>query len=149
ATAEEVEMDTTAFFGSEGALPIGRDSIATPMVRYDNRTGDFYLRRHSVAGWYFIAVKVGANSGLREGNPVTVTIDLTVAGEPDPGPIYQNATDGGVFGESGKSSASPESADDPAPVAATQQEAESSALPILGVILGAGGLVAVLIGSGV
>ncbi len=49
-----------------------------------------------MAGWYYLAVKVGSNTGLRKGASVPVTIDLTVAGEPEPGPTYENATDGGL-----------------------------------------------------
>lgn len=147
--AEEIAMDTAAYLGDATVLPFDGHPLATVPVRYDNRNGDLDQRRQSVAGWYYLAVKVGSNPGLRKGASVPVTIDLTVAGEPEPGPTYENATDGGVFGESGKPSASPANSDDPAPVAATQQEAESSALPILAAILGAGGLVVVLIGAGV
>ncbi|WP_067861018.1 vWA domain-containing protein [Nocardia shimofusensis] len=146
--AEDLAMHTTAFLGEEDSLPRSGDPISTAPVRYDNRTGDFDLRKQSVAGWYYIAVKVGVNSGLRAGSPVTVTIDLTVAGDPEPGPTYMNAIDSGVFGETGGPRAPSAAPDDPAPVA-QDQPGESSALPIVAAVLGAGAFVAVLIGAGV
>lgn len=145
--AEEFAMDTRAYTGEESVLPADGDPIATVPVRHDNRNGDLDQRRQSVSGWYYIAVKLGSGSGLRTAAPVPVTIDLTVAGDPEPGPTYANAVDSGVFGETGVPGKSPSEADaaEP-PVAAQDQPSEPSALPVLAAILGAGGSAAVLIG---
>src|SRR5690606_6867022 len=99
-TAEEIEMDTAAYRGSEKVLPTSAEAIATVPIRYDNRNG-FDQREQALPGWYYLAVKVGPGSGLRKGAPVPVTVELTVAGEPEPGPVYADAAEGGVFGESG------------------------------------------------
>jgi len=144
--AEEFEMDTAAYLGNESVLPSTGDPITTVPVRYDNRNGDLDQRRQSVAGWYYIAVKVGSNTGLRKGNPVPVTIDLTVAGDREPGPTYVEAVDG-VFDGTGKSpagSGTPEQA-----AAARDRSDESSVVPVIAAVVGVGGFVAALIGLGI
>ncbi len=147
--AEEFEMDTSAYLGTEDVLPTTGDPITTVPVRYDNRNGDIDQRRQALPGWYYIAVKVGSVSGSDPGNPVRVTIDLTVAGDPEPGPTYVEAVDSGIFGEIGGPRKSPASSDAPEPVAAGQdQSAGWSAVPVIAAIAGAGGFVAVLIGLG-
>jgi len=145
--ADEFEMDTSAFLGKEDMLPDSGDPITTVPVRYDNRNGDIDQRRQSTAGWYYIAVEVGPNGVMDAGNPVQVRIDLTVAGDPEPGPTFVNAVDGGVFGETGGLGKSTVASGAAEPVAAEQdQPAESSSLLVPAGILGAVGFVSVLIG---
>ncbi len=141
--AEEIQMDTTAYLGAESVLPAAGDPLATVPIRYDNRNGGLDQRRQSVAGWYYIAVDVGSNAGLRKGASVPVTIDLTVAGTPEPGPAYENAAAGGVFGESADSGDTPSAQRDPADTAAQGQPSGSATLPVLATIIGACGFIAV------
>ncbi|MDQ0377411.1 vWA domain-containing protein [Amycolatopsis thermophila] len=93
----EIASDTTVFTGSGGTLPTN-GPIATAPVRYHNRDADnSKVRTQAVAGWYYIAVKLGATFDAGEDVPVPVTLDLTVAGTPEPGPAYTSPA-GGVFG---------------------------------------------------
>ncbi|MEV5298516.1 hypothetical protein [Amycolatopsis methanolica] len=94
-----------------------RDAIATAPVRYHNREADnSKVRTQAVAGWYYIAVKLGATFDEGDNVPVPVTLDLTVAGTPEPGPAY-TAPSGGVFGDD-----QPTETAEPTPVAAATGE---------------------------
>ncbi|MEV0336791.1 VWA domain-containing protein [Nocardia sp. NPDC050717] len=81
----QLHEDTTAYTGRQDAELAG----ATVPIRYANRdanSGD--VQRQSVAGWYYLAVKVGMPSGVTSLPPTPITLDLTVAGAPEPGPTY-------------------------------------------------------------
>jgi len=94
----EVDSDTTVFAGSGAQLP-GDGALATVPVRYHNREADDVdVRSQAVAGWYYIAVKLGTTAVAGDDVPVPVTLDLTVDGTPEPGPVYASTT-GGVFGD--------------------------------------------------
>jgi Ca-activated chloride channel family protein len=92
-----------AYNGYEQYL-IGPDSpIATAPVRYRNRDADTSdLQVHSVAGWYYIAVKLGLPQG-QGGAAVPVTLSVSVDGSPQDGPEYRfdsaEQQDAGVFGD--------------------------------------------------
>ncbi|MBF6135761.1 VWA domain-containing protein [Nocardia otitidiscaviarum] len=97
--AEEIDSDSHVYTGSAGVLPAGDSAIATVPIRYNNRTADQAdVREQSVAGWYYIAVKLG--SAAADGQtPVPVHLDLTVAGTAESGPTYADDTGNGVLGE--------------------------------------------------
>ncbi|WP_069160953.1 vWA domain-containing protein [Nocardia altamirensis] len=96
---DEIDWDSHVYTGTAGVLPSNDPAMVTVPIRYHNRDADQAdVRKQSVAGWYFIAVKLG--STFEEGHtPVPVRLDLTVAGTPEPGPVYSSALNGGVLGE--------------------------------------------------
>nr|WP_051161134.1 VWA domain-containing protein [Nocardia transvalensis] len=97
---ERIDSDFASYTGSENVLPNQFKSLATVPIRYGNRNADAYeLRRQSVEGWYYIAVKAGATSSEGPNVPVPVRVEVTVAGQPEAGPKYVSAEDGGIFGE--------------------------------------------------
>ncbi|MFD4192784.1 vWA domain-containing protein [Amycolatopsis thermoflava] len=129
----EIDSDTTVYTGSGGVLPT-RNAIATAPVRYHNREADnSKVRTQAVAGWYYIAVKLGATFDEGDNVPVRVTLDLTVAGTPEPGPAY-TAPSGGVFGDD-----QPTETAEPTPVAA----ATGKGAPVWPFWLGGAGVVVV------
>ncbi|NIH85548.1 vWA domain-containing protein [Amycolatopsis granulosa] len=88
----EIGSDTTVFTGTPHTLPTGKDAIATVPVRYRNRDGDnSSVRAEAVAGWYYIAVKLGATVQAGDDVPVPVTLDVTVGGQREDGPSYAGA----------------------------------------------------------
>ncbi|NEW40562.1 VWA domain-containing protein [Nocardia cyriacigeorgica] len=98
----EIDSDTGAYGGSEQVLPSGKE-LATAPVRYLNREEGGKLVAQSVAGWYYISVKAGQTvSPEKRAAPVPVELELTVTGDPEPGPQYRNGT-GETFGKEGKS----------------------------------------------
>ncbi|NYI87658.1 Ca-activated chloride channel family protein [Amycolatopsis endophytica] len=103
----EIDSDTTVFTGSGGTLPANDTAIATAPVRYHNRDADnSNVRTQSVAGWYYIAVKLGATFDDGDNVPVPVTLDLTVAGTEESGPAYASPS-GGIFGDKEPTEAAP------------------------------------------
>ncbi|WP_435592344.1 vWA domain-containing protein [Nocardia sp. bgisy118] len=106
--AEEIDSDTTAYTGRAGVLPTSDPAIATAPIRYANRdANDSEVRKQSVAGWYYIAVKLGSTFTEGAATPVPMRLDLTVAGNPEPGPAYSAGTTGGIFGEDAGPSGKP------------------------------------------
>lgn len=98
----EIESDTGAYTGSEQLLPSGKQ-LATVPVRYANREEGGELVTQSVAGWYYIAVKAGQTvSPDKRAAGVPVELELSVTGDPEPGPQYRSGT-GETFGKEGKS----------------------------------------------
>ncbi|NEW30900.1 hypothetical protein GV790_30195, partial [Nocardia cyriacigeorgica] len=88
----EIDSDTGAYGGSEQVLPSGKE-LATAPVRYLNREEGGKLVAQSVAGWYYISVKAGQTvSPEKRAAPVPVELELTVTGDPEPGPQYRNGT---------------------------------------------------------
>ena len=71
-----VDWDTNAYSGKPGALPSGtRNAFATLPIRYQNRNADNtsdvpHATAQGVAGWYYIAVKLGV-PGQRSGRART------------------------------------------------------------------------------
>ncbi|WP_280356867.1 vWA domain-containing protein [Nocardia otitidiscaviarum] len=135
--AEEIDSDSHVYTGSAGMLPTGDSAIATVPIRYNNRAADQAdVREQSVAGWYYIAVKLG--SAAADGQtPVPVHLDLTVAGTAESGPTYADDTGNGVLGE-GK-----------APVTSAPTATGAEAEPRRGLVLAAvGGVGAAVILGG-
>jgi Ca-activated chloride channel family protein len=107
---EEIDNDFTSYNGSEQVLPANDPALTTAPVRYLNRTADdLDVRTQSMAGTYYIAVHVGpTREDPDAAAPVPIRLDVTVAGDPEPGPRYDP-------------SAPPPAAD--APVAAPEAQA--------------------------
>ncbi|NKY53861.1 vWA domain-containing protein [Nocardia vermiculata] len=134
-TREQIDIKSDAYLGSERALPDGESAVATVPVRYRNReSGPGSGKDQSMAGWYYIAVKVSPS----EGGPVPIRLDLTVDGTPEPGPAYASATTNGVFGENSAASNSaqpPAGADRPAAQAeASDDGGVSTTVVVLGIV---------------
>ncbi|SDI30457.1 vWA domain-containing protein [Nonomuraea jiangxiensis] len=112
-------------------LPNDRDAVTTAPIRYQNRQS-LGARTQSVAGWYYIAVQNGFYE--RDNGPlpaVTVTLEVSVAGEREPGPAYVGGVRPRVIfgGESSSPGAQqsgvPDSAPEPEPSAgASSREPE-------------------------
>ncbi|MFI6871117.1 VWA domain-containing protein [Nocardia sp. NPDC050406] len=98
--AEEITQDNHVYLGEDGVLPTHDPAIATVPIRYNNReANDSEVRKQSVAGWYYIAVKLGSTAAEGANAPVPMRLDLTVTGTPEDGPTYAGGTGGGVLGE--------------------------------------------------
>ncbi|MFB9903462.1 vWA domain-containing protein [Allokutzneria oryzae] len=146
-----IESDRTAYTGSASSLPTGNKAFATKPVRYNNRTAnDSKDRMANIAGWYYISVKLGRALADTDKprNAVPVHLDLTVAGEPEPGPDYgfasPEAKEGGVFGEGTKPA--PETA--PTSTSVAVDSASSKGVPVTVWIVVAGAVVLVLVLGG-
>jgi Ca-activated chloride channel family protein len=87
---EEIATNNLAYTGRELVLPSNDPAMTTAPVRYNNRTADDNgVRTQSVAGTYYIAVQLGPTAQDPEAAaPVPITIDVTVAGDKEPGPRY-------------------------------------------------------------
>ncbi|MFF2397817.1 MULTISPECIES: vWA domain-containing protein [unclassified Nocardia] len=83
----EIGSDTNAYTGRSGA----ELRLASVPVRYANRDS-YDVRAQSVAGWYYLAVKVGIPTGADALPPTPVQLDVTVAGAAEPGPTYIGAS---------------------------------------------------------
>ncbi|MEV6219685.1 VWA domain-containing protein [Nocardia sp. NPDC051833] len=85
----EIDDDTNAYTGRQATTLEG----ATVPIRYANREGGGpEAQRQSVAGWYYLAVKVGMPSGATSLPPTPIELDLVVAGEAEAGPTYVTAS---------------------------------------------------------
>jgi Ca-activated chloride channel family protein len=96
---EEIATDNRAYTGRELVLPSNDPAMTTAPVRYNNRTADDNgVRTQSVAGTYYIAVQLGPTAQDPEAAaPVPITLDVTVAGDKEPGPRYAQVN--APFGE--------------------------------------------------
>ncbi len=84
----QLHEDTNAYTGRQ---PTDLDGATVP-VRYANRDADVAsVQRQSVAGWYYLAVKVGLPSGATAMPPTPIEVALTVAGDTEAGPTYVTA----------------------------------------------------------
>ncbi|NKY53860.1 vWA domain-containing protein [Nocardia vermiculata] len=89
----------TSYNGDQNILPGNDPALATVPVRYRNRDAGPGDADQSMAGWYYIGVKIGPSHTEGVGSAVPIRIDLHVAGDPEPGPAYESPTADGVFGE--------------------------------------------------
>ena len=107
---DEMDNDTTAYTNSTKTLPTTGEPIATPRVVYLNRNANNSdLRKAAIDGWYYIAVRLGAASGLTGDGTTTgvpMTLDLAIAGDKVAGPEY-GATDSSTPSPSTSPSSSP------------------------------------------
>ncbi|MGY0497578.1 vWA domain-containing protein [Nocardia sp. FBN12] len=83
----EIDSDTSAYTGRSSA----ELRLASVPIRYANR-GEYDVREQSVAGWYYLAVKIGVPTGADAMPPTPVQLDITVAGAAEPGPTYLGAS---------------------------------------------------------
>lgn len=96
---EEIDRDFASYTGTARTLPANDPALTTAPVRYNNRTADdISARNQSVAGTYYIAVQIGPTVDEPEAAvPVPIQLDVTVTGNPEPGPRYAQAAP--AFGE--------------------------------------------------
>ncbi|KQY31310.1 hypothetical protein ASD42_21940 [Nocardia sp. Root136] len=81
----EIDSDTAAYTGRSSA----ELTLASVPVRYANREeSDAQVKRESVAGWHYVAVKLGIPMGADAMPPTPVQLDVTVSGTAEPGPTY-------------------------------------------------------------
>lgn len=105
---EEIDSDTHVYTGVDRVLPSNDPALVTVPIRYNNRNADqSQTRKQAVAGWYYIAVKLGSAHTPGHEVPVPITLDLTVAGNQEAGPTYATALNNGVFGETATGSETP------------------------------------------
>jgi Ca-activated chloride channel family protein len=106
---EEIGTDSLVYTGRELVLPTNEPAVTTAPVRYNNRTADDNeVRTQSVAGTYYIAVQLGPTEEDPEAAaPVPIRLDVTVAGDPEPGPRYAAAGPSAPFGD--RAQAAPDS----------------------------------------
>lgn len=83
----EIGADTNAYTGRSST----ELRLASVPIRYANRDS-YNVRAQSVAGWYYLAVKVGIPSGADAMPPTPVQLDVTVAGAAERGPTYLGAS---------------------------------------------------------
>ncbi|WP_406229660.1 vWA domain-containing protein [Nocardia sp. NBC_01009] len=139
---ERIDNDTMVYTGSDQVLPSNDPAMATVPIRYNNRNADDHdIRTQAVAGWYYIAVKLGSTSADRGSTPVPIRLDLTVSGAQEGGPKYSTSATDGVFGENtpaggGKSTGA--GAPGAAASAAGATESKSSALIVVAIVGAAG-----------
>ncbi|NNH73433.1 VWA domain-containing protein [Nocardia uniformis] len=94
---DEIQHAFSSYGGDARVLPTSDPALATLPVRYNNRTSEELAdHNQSVAGWYYIAVKVGPAETT---DAVPIRMDVTVAGDAEPGPRYEEISTGGVSGE--------------------------------------------------
>ncbi|MGF0318464.1 vWA domain-containing protein [Nocardia fluminea] len=81
----EIDSDTTVYTGRSSAELV----LASVPVRYANRDlSDAQVQRQAVAGWHYIAVKLGIPMGADALPPTPIQLDVTVSGAAEPGPSY-------------------------------------------------------------
>lgn len=138
----QVGWDTTAYGGDPTKLPASSEAIATLPIRYLNRENT--ERKQSVAGWFYIGVKLGKGRGEADPGTVPVSVDLVVTGQPEPGPAYafpsEEARKAGVFGDGGPRVAKA----DPATGANRAEpigQGQVSSFPTTAVLIAGGGVV--------
>ncbi|MGW6427064.1 vWA domain-containing protein [Nocardia sp. NPDC055053] len=81
----EIDSDTSAYTGKTTTDL----TVASVPIRYANRdAAETEMRRQSVAGWHYLAVKVGLPIGADTMPPTPIELDVTVAGAVEAGPTY-------------------------------------------------------------
>lgn len=81
----EIDSDTSAYTGKTNTAL----TVASVPIRYANRdAADTTVQRQSVAGWHYLAIKVGLPSGADKMPPTPIELDVTVAGTAEAGPTY-------------------------------------------------------------
>jgi Ca-activated chloride channel homolog len=136
-TREEIELDNNAYTGGPQVLPSSNPAITTVPVRYGNRDADVVgYRTQSLAGWYYIAVHVGAAHSGTTAAPIPIQLDLSVTGSPEPGPSYTD--EAATFGGGRAAAAGPDRAAQPDAVAAPDAAATTTEInPIVWAVAGA------------
>jgi Ca-activated chloride channel family protein len=106
-TRGRVAWTTTNYAGAAKALPQDQPAFTTLPIRYQNRSvkGDQTQQLQSVAGWYYIVVKLGHASDNAQHPPVPLTLKVTLVGTPEAGPAYRDSAGAGSLGESRGASA--------------------------------------------
>ncbi|MGI5216180.1 vWA domain-containing protein [Plantactinospora sp. CA-290183] len=137
------EFTVYAYDGRPTALPARAEAYTTRPIRYLNRTiqqDSERERRLSVAGWHYLAVKVGTDR-RSEPAPVPVTLDVVVVGTAEAGPRYPGGSD--AFG----SAPSTPPGSSPSPATSAARAGNESGMPF-GPVLWVGVPLLVTIGAG-
>jgi Ca-activated chloride channel family protein len=92
----EVDSKTTGYHGRDQLL----GPLATPPVNYLNRE-EVNNEGVSVAGWFYLAVKVGRDLGddYRDDLNVPVRLEVSITGAAEDGPDYAGSDGSGTFGQ--------------------------------------------------
>ncbi|MFC8386300.1 VWA domain-containing protein [Nocardia sp. NPDC057272] len=81
----DIDSDTTVYTGRSSA----ELALASVPVRYANRDqSDSQVQRQAVAGWHYIAVKLGIPMGADAMPPTPIQLDVAVSGAAEAGPTY-------------------------------------------------------------
>ncbi|MYV74305.1 hypothetical protein GT352_10185 [Streptomyces sp. SID1046] len=121
----------------------------TPPVTYENRfANDRAVQPVSVAGWYYLAVTMGAKVAdfTEDAVPVPLTLRLDVAGTPVKGPAYQGSPAAGGFGVGDEDRAAAEEGLT-APEAAEAAERHSTLRIVAGAGFGTGTVLLLVLGG--
>lgn len=134
---DKVDSGTTSFTGTDTTLPV-KGSLTAGPVRYHNRdSNQAQVRQQSVAGWYYIAVKVGSTFTEKgEQQPIPVQIDLTVDGNEESGPEYASPAADGIFGENASPKAKQSDTSTHAESAAAESESSNTGMLLAGIGIG-------------
>ncbi|MFF3618010.1 hypothetical protein [Streptomyces sp. NPDC002467] len=92
-----VSEKDTSYDGKQAGVILGK----TPPVAYENRfSNDKDVQHASIAGWYYVAVTMGAKAAefTADGTTVPLTLRLDVAGTPGKAPAYKEEPAAGGFG---------------------------------------------------
>ncbi|MFB6615684.1 hypothetical protein ACIGFK_08230 [Streptomyces sp. NPDC085524] len=87
----------TSYDGKQAGVTLGK----TPPVAYENRfSGDKDVQHASIAGWYYVAVTMGAKVAefTEDATPVPLTLRVDVTGTPGKAPAYKEEPASGGFG---------------------------------------------------
>ncbi|MGR4881642.1 hypothetical protein ACIPUC_19855 [Streptomyces sp. LARHCF249] len=92
-----VSYEDVSYDGKQAGATLAK----TPPVVYENRyAGDKDVQRVGIAGWYYIAVTMGAKVAdfTEDATPVPLTLRTEVSGTPAKGPAYTQSPAAGGFG---------------------------------------------------
>ncbi|GLW08118.1 hypothetical protein Misp01_32480 [Microtetraspora sp. NBRC 13810] len=84
---DELRWDHEVYGESPVKLPRGSDAIITYPVHYDNRRS-FVRDPYRLPGWYYIAVGNGQERDREDAGSAEMRLEVSVAGDPEPGPRY-------------------------------------------------------------
>ncbi|MFJ8011926.1 hypothetical protein [Streptomyces sp. NPDC096339] len=92
-----VSEKDTSYDGKQAGVTLGK----TPPVAYENRfSNDKDVRNASIAGWYYVAVTMGAKAAefTADGTTVPLTLRVDLSGTPGKAPSYKEGPAAGGFG---------------------------------------------------
>ncbi|WP_036567496.1 VWA domain-containing protein [Nocardia sp. BMG51109] len=138
--AEEIAWESSVHGGQDTVLPTSDPAVSTVPVRYGNRNADdTHARSQALAGWYYIAVKLGSAREADGDIPVPIRLDLTVSGTPEPGPTYATAVPDGILGKASRGGG-----DAPRDSVTATAESETTSSPTW-IVVGAGAALVVVV----
>jgi Ca-activated chloride channel homolog len=108
---EVMDSDGAIYRGQAFKLPTREPAFSSRTIRYRNReeSNGTDGRGQSVAGWYYISFFYKGVG--KEALPMSITIDLSVVGDAEPGPRYAG-NGSGVFGDTSAAEQTPRTGQD-------------------------------------